>query len=150
MSDFKITQRPSAGTLTGAEIIALIQSGVDVKDTLDNVAEFIGDGVIPYTYYAATLYQTGTGNPTPTVMYNTMSGAIVWTRNSAGTYTGTLAGAFSSSKTGYVISEFTLTASGTRRRLYPLNTDSVSLEQKNAADAGADEMLIYVEIKVYP
>ena len=44
--------------------------------------------------YRATLTQTGTGAPTPTVEENTLGGTLVWTRSSAGVYVGTLSDAF--------------------------------------------------------
>jgi len=47
--------------------------------------------------YRATISQTGTNDPVVTVLENTI-GPIVWTRNIAGNYHGTLTGAFPSSK----------------------------------------------------
>jgi len=50
--------------------------------------------------YRATITQDGTtAAPTATVLNNTLGGTVVWTRNSAGIYTGTLSGAFTSAKT---------------------------------------------------
>ena len=48
--------------------------------------------------YRALLSQTGTNAPVATVLENTL-GNIVWTRDSAGTYFGTLTGAFLENKT---------------------------------------------------
>lgn len=52
-----------------------------------------------YNSYAALLNQTGTDAPTATVIYNGLSGLIVWTRFTNGEYRGTLAGAFPAGKT---------------------------------------------------
>jgi hypothetical protein len=52
-----------------------------------------GDVVVPYKKYIATVSQTGTADPTVTVLENTI-GDIVWTRNAVGVYQGVLTGAF--------------------------------------------------------
>lgn len=52
-----------------------------------------------YTEYVALLTQTGTDAPVATVLSNTLGGTVVWSRQSAGTYRATLAGAFPSLKT---------------------------------------------------
>ncbi len=44
--------------------------------------------------YRALLTQSGTDAPVATVLENTLGGTVVWTWNSAGSYVGTLAGAF--------------------------------------------------------
>jgi hypothetical protein len=51
-----------------------------------------------YKSYVALISQTGTAAPTITLLENSL-GDIVWTRNSAGTYYGTLTSAFNSGKT---------------------------------------------------
>lgn len=56
--------------------------------------------------YRALLTQTGTDAPTVTVFENTLSGALVWTRNSTGVYYGTLVGEFPVAKT-YISNGFT-------------------------------------------
>jgi hypothetical protein len=48
----------------------------------------------PYKVYTALLTQTGTSTPTAIVLENTLGGDIVWSRNDAGDYLGTLNGAF--------------------------------------------------------
>ena len=58
-----------------------------------------GGGSASYSVYTALLTQTGTNAPVATVLENTLGGTVVWTRDSAGFYTGTLAGAFTVSKT---------------------------------------------------
>lgn len=50
-------------------------------------------------FYRVTLSQTSTGNPTATLGENTLSGTPTWLRTAEGTYTCTLAGAFTLNKT---------------------------------------------------
>jgi hypothetical protein len=57
----------------------------------------------PYKVYTALLNQTGTSNPVARVLENTLGGSIVWTRNSTGTYLGTLTGIFTTNKTTVMI-----------------------------------------------
>jgi hypothetical protein len=47
-----------------------------------------------FVAYVAKLTQSGTNPPTADVKVNTLGGTLVWTRDSAGIYTATLAGAF--------------------------------------------------------
>jgi hypothetical protein len=42
---------------------------------------------LPYKVYTAKLTQTGTGNPTVTVLQNTLGSDLVWTRSNSGFYT---------------------------------------------------------------
>lgn len=56
-----------------------------------------GDVSIAYNLYRAKLSQSGTANPTPTVLSSESplpQGNPAWTRVSAGVYRGTLTGAF--------------------------------------------------------
>lgn len=54
---------------------------------------------IPYKVYTAFITQSGTDDPTVTVLQNNLGGNIVWTRDNTGRYIGTLAGAFPENKT---------------------------------------------------
>jgi hypothetical protein len=47
-----------------------------------------------YKEYVATITQSTTGAPVPTVLHNTLGGILVWTRSGVGTYLATLTGAF--------------------------------------------------------
>ena len=49
--------------------------------------------------YRALVSQATTAAPTATVLENSLGGTVVWARGSAGTYTATLTGAFTSAKT---------------------------------------------------
>lgn len=54
---------------------------------------------VQYKTYVATLTQSGTNAPVASVLENTLGGTVVWTRDSQGHYTATLAGAFTENKT---------------------------------------------------
>lgn len=54
---------------------------------------------LPYKVYSAILNQGGINAPIATVLENSLSGSIVWTRVQAGFYRGTLTGAFTQNKT---------------------------------------------------
>jgi len=64
-----------------------------VVNNLTVTGSINGDIVVPYKKYIATISQTGTADPTVTVLENTI-GDIVWTRMSAGVYQGALTSAF--------------------------------------------------------
>lgn len=145
--DKKISQRDSAGTLTGSEIIGLIQSDVDVQAPLDDVTDFIGASILPYKSYVAFFDQSGTGDPTVTVIVNELSGPIVWTRTGTGQYSGTLAGAFTIGKT---ISYFTLSTPGNLEVAgQRQNSDSFLVQKSNSTGTLSDTLSIYIEIRVY-
>jgi hypothetical protein len=74
----------------------MVVSNLTVTGTIN------GDVVVPYKKYIATVTQTGTADPTVTVLENTI-GDIVWTRFAVGNYAGTLVGAFPDADKTYVI-----------------------------------------------
>jgi hypothetical protein len=54
--------------------------------TLNEFGRTISPYVIPYKVYTAKITQTGTGNPTVTVLQNTLGSDLVWTRSTTGVY----------------------------------------------------------------
>ena len=77
-------------------------------DAVTDAADFVtkltavfssGGGGSSYLVYTALLTQSGTDAPVATVLENTLGGTVVWTRDSAGFYNGTLNGAFTANKT---------------------------------------------------
>ena len=111
--------------------------------------------------YVAELSNFGAGEvaPVATIMKNTI-GDIVWTRTGVGSYTGTLAGAFTEDKTflsGQAIVVSTLVG-GTgnwpnAQVINSNNVDTVSLYNYalnlTSGDNLADNMRMFLEIKVY-
>jgi len=55
VSDQKISAMPSAATLTGAELVPLVQSGANVKATLDSIRAYDA----AYGAFSSSLDQTG-------------------------------------------------------------------------------------------
>ena len=103
----------------------------------------------PYKVYSALITQSGTAAPTVTVLENAI-GAIVWTRTSTGEYAGTLAGAFTASKT---FVSLTLNYAGTSVTGYSVspNNNYVSIQTLNSANTAVDSKLVSasLEIRVY-
>jgi len=99
--------------------------------------------VKPYKVYTALLSQTGTNAPTATVLENTLGGTIVWTRNSTGLYTGTLAGVFTANKTWTSI---TSTATGTVTGAVSTSVDTVTVATSSLDSALTNSA---IEIRVY-
>lgn len=101
--------------------------------------------------YKAYLTQTGTNDPTATVVYNTV-GNIVWTRDSMGAYIGTLAGAFTPLKTFiFVIGSGVLGDATTRCQGFESTINNVGINTEISATA-ADGVLYKAQIviEVYP
>lgn len=90
--DAKLTNNPTAPTATAGD-----------NDTSIATTAFVMANARPYKTYYALITQSGTGAPTATVIENTLGGTVVWTRNVAGEYFGTLTGAFTSNKTGILM-----------------------------------------------
>ena len=113
---------------------------------------------LPYKVYTAKITQTGTGNPTVTVLQNTLGQELTWVRGNVGIYsTGTNPIVIDSSKT-----TITCTPGGVGPNLGPIIQPSVasaglsSFFQINTykiinASLAADDMLrdSFLEIRVY-
>jgi lysophospholipase L1-like esterase len=88
--------------------------------------------------YKALISQSGTSDPTATILGVNSIGTIVWTRNSAGDYTGTLSGAFTASKTWLEVSSANISLSR-------INSNEVNL-----TTSGDNFTDISIGIEVYP
>ena len=108
--------------------------------------------------YRALLTQSGTNDPTVTVLENTI-GTIVWTRYDEGEFRGTLSGAFPQEKTFLITgSEFDVPFGNTDAVLHyfkRLNDDVVYLwildaGPQNPIDGENTDNPLSVEIRVYP
>lgn len=123
-----------------------------LSDALGNV-----EGSVPYLVYRALLTQSGTDAPEAVVLENTLGGTVVWTRSIAGTYIGTLTGAFPTAKTFLKQSAFSYISGPADDdvlfAVQPNTVNSVSvLTMTGATSAGVDAYLTNtpVEIIVYP
>lgn len=111
-----------------------------------------------YKVYTALLNQAGTGAPVATVLQNTLGGAVVWSRDSAGAYFGTLAGAFPANKTAIVQGSATpqggqFAGVGMRR----VTDNDITVECFDAdltvpEAPFSDDLLVdtFIEVRVYP
>ena len=102
-----------------------------------------GNVTAGYKVYTALLSQSGTSAPTATVLENTLGGTVVWTRNSTGLYTGTLAGVFTANKTWTSI---TSTATGTVTGAVSTSVDTVTVATSSLDSALTNSA---IEIRVY-
>ena len=91
MADQKISAMPNAATLTGAELVPLVQSGANVKSTLSGLTAFSRGNA---GAYSSTLTQTGSTTVGTALTFNTtdFAGGITLASNTrltapvAGTY----------------------------------------------------------------
>lgn len=99
-----------------------------------------------YKVYTALLTQTGTNNPTVTVLKNEL-GNIVWTRSGGGTYEATLAGAFPVDKTFGLLTPTTLNTIVSDAT----SVDVITVTTANHLGAAVDDALLNtpIEIRVY-
>jgi len=104
----------------------------------------------PYKVYTARIVANGSSDPTLFIMENTI-GDIVWTEVSSGTYTGTLAGAFTESKTwGMIGSYLPITSAWEIRSLARYSDDVIELYNMGSAGPIAGTMTqCSIEIRVY-
>ena len=107
-----------------------------------------GDVVVPYKKYVATISQTGTSDPTVTVLENTI-GDIVWTRALAGRYEGTLVGAFPDQSKTYLLNSITQT--NNYIRFYWTSANVVQIRTADFTNTLQDGQLDFntIEIRTY-
>jgi hypothetical protein len=110
----------------------------------------VSDILPTYTKYIALISQSGTAAPTVIELENTI-GPIVWTRNSTGTYIGTLAGVFTLDKTYLTLSQV---ASNSIALVARLSNDTIQILTTNLHSPTAslhDTHLVKntLEIRVY-
>lgn len=99
--------------------------------------------------YTAFISQTGTSDPSATVLKNTLGGTVVWTRTVAGSYTATLTGAFTGNKTLVFL---TNGSGATFVKGSQLTADSVNIQTFNSSAVLTDAILTNasIRIEVYP
>lgn len=151
----------------GSETKIIAGDNVTVTGTGTPLDPYVVEAVIPtpadsrpYKVYTALMTQSGTDAPVPIILENTL-GDIVWTYDAAGTYTGTLLGAFTDSKTVFLL--------GNENTFNPMNltiatlgygdVDTIYLANQrytkdpatnNLVQAGVDSMIKQsIEIRVY-
>jgi len=144
--------RPCAGSTTPATVSISVSGNITATPCSGGTVTINGVKV-----YRALLTQTGTAAPTAVVLENSLGGTVVWTRSIAGTYIGTLTGAFPTAKTFLKQSAFSYISGPADDdvlfAVQPNTVNSVSvLTMTGATSAGVDAYLTNtpVEILVYP
>lgn len=116
-------------------------------ETINGVS--VSDALPIYKKYIATISQTGTNDPTLTILENDL-GYLIWTRNSIGRYEGTLVGAFPNQEKVYLMISNTEVDNYTR--FFWVNTDTIEIRTLDFTNTLQDGTLNYntLEIRVYP
>jgi hypothetical protein len=154
MAGRKLTVLPALGEFPAADDLLYIVDVTDTSESPQGTSKAVEFGDLqPYKVYSALLTQAGTDAPVATVLQNTLGGTIVWTRDSVGTYTGTLAGAFTLNKTWLIITGWVQNISFAN--ISVIDVDSVSVISSQYDEGGpisqADGALnASIEIRVYP
>ncbi len=125
-------------------------TGLDSVIGLEGSTVKTGSAGGGYLVYVALLTQTGTSAPVATVLTNTLGGTVVWTRDGAGNYLGTLAGVFTANKT---VCFATLDYAAPYSFLIFGRSDSDSVGMYLADNTTTQQDLnagLQIEIRVYP
>lgn len=148
MAKEKISELTAAATLDGTELVPVVQDGETVQTTAQDIADL---AAAPYLKYVALLTQADTDAPVATVLENTLGGTVVWTYSDVGTYTGTLAAAFTTDKTfmlantnassSAALAINPATSSANAVQVYVLNDENNPVDLHGGA---------FIEIRVYP
>jgi hypothetical protein len=111
----------------------------------------LNDILSTYQKYVALISQSGTADPTITILENTI-GNIVWTRASTGDYLGTLIGAFPQLKTFIVFQNFYSGTGSHISFIQRVTDDTINIVTKDNTNTFIDNVLDYstIEIRVYP
>lgn len=107
--------------------------------------------VQPVKIYRATVTQTGTSAPVATVLQNTFPGTLVWTRNSAGSYNVTLAGAFPVNKVFFRVGQLQVAGDFAFSNPQRVSDNAWQVETIDSGTLADDGLTITpVEILTYP
>jgi|GEM_PF-4878372 len=99
-----------------------------------------------YKVYTATLNQSGTAAPVPTIMDNSI-GSIVWTRTGVGTYRGTLSAAFTTGKTTVFLNP--AFGTGNVNAAQWITTSTIDVKTLNGLSPTDGILSTDIEIRVY-
>lgn len=156
MGEQKISARTTAITLAGTEYLPIIDGLLDLKTTVQDVAD-LAVATPAYDIYTAALSQSSTSAPIVTsngtgagTPFQNTVGAIVWTRDVLGIYLGTLANAFINADKVAIFHQSV--GNDTKAIIMYVNdNDSVAIETY-VSGALADDVLAStsIEIRIYP
>jgi hypothetical protein len=130
--------------------------GKSLTYVIDTIAKYVKklskkiDSYHDYTLWEGTLTQTSNGNPTVNAIKNSLPAPIVFTRNSAGDYIGTLVGAFTAGKTVVYVGSFDKSW-GADVKAFRVDDDTISIRTGSTTDFTDDDVLndTPIFIKVY-
>ena len=119
---------------------------------VDGIRQVSGGTDTVVKCYRATLTQSGTSAPVATVMPGNGIGAIVWAYVSAGTYTATLTGAFTTNKTWAITQPVGAANTFGKAIIQRTSADVMTVTCSGDGDSLNNDMLINtpVEILVFP
>ena len=143
-----ITIEVGGGGVDGSETKLIAGSNITVTGAGTIPNPYVVNYNPPYKVYKALISQNGTNAPTAIVLENTLGGDVVWTRDGAGIYLGTLTGAFNNNKTmilvGRTISNFYCVAKAFSDFIFLGSVDK-------SVDGGTDSFLnkMPIEVTVY-
>lgn len=139
------TTYTGGATLTGTPTAPTATAGTNTTQIATTA--FVQTATRPYKSYTALLTQSGTSDPTVKVLENGLSGSVVWTRNSAGLYYGTLTGVFTADKTAvFTMKQTSGGASDVIKGAQRASSDIISV-MTNTDGVLTDTS---IEIRVYP
>jgi hypothetical protein len=103
--------------------------------------------MLPYKYYYAKLFQSGTGAPTDFPEPSNTIGPVVWTRTSIGVYKGTASGQFTAGRT-FIASTAVGSSNLTFIQITNSGTDEINITTCDSAGAFQDNYLSNLDIQV--
>lgn len=153
MADVKITALPAAAAVTSDDLIPIVNdpggTAATQKATASQLLTFTGIGFTAGTkIYAALVNQSGTSDPTATVLQNTLGGIPTYDRpGSAGDYTIDLAGAFTVGKT-FILSGLGEFGSPAFVISFRNNVNQLALLTYDDSFTSADDILVNTPILI--
>jgi hypothetical protein len=106
-----------------------------------------GAPVVPYKKYVALISQTGTNDPTLSILENTI-GDIVWTRAAGGVYQGVLFNAFIDDFKTYVNIQQNLQNLGGVNYITWFDGSTIQIDTLDATFTSNDTLLLYTTIEI--
>lgn len=139
-------------TNDGGNVAIVGTNGISVSsnNTTDTIT--ISGTAAPYRVYTALLSQSDSSAPVATVLGNTLSADIIWTRISTGVYFGTLSGAFTNNLTTVSCNYGIISGDASIITGFRSTSNVVRVQTYKASDKTLSEMkgsLIFIEIRVY-
>jgi len=139
-------------TNDGGNVAIVGTNGISVSsnNTTDTIT--ISGTAAPYRVYTALLSQSDSSAPVATVLGNTLSADIIWTRISTGVYFGTLSGAFTENLTTVSCNYGIVSGDASIITGFRSNANVIRVQTYKASDKTLSEMkgsLIFIEIRVY-